>query len=144
MAQDACEDPRMGGCNEPRLAPVVLLVEDEILIRLDTAERLRARGIAVIEAADAAEALAILESGVKVDIVFTDIRMPGTMDGLGLGGAVRTRHPDIKVIFCSGDNLALSGLVAEGGAIHLADFFPKPYRIEEVEMRIRQLLEAPQ
>jgi CheY-like chemotaxis protein len=143
MAQDACEDPRMGGCSEPRLAPVVLLVEDEILIRLDTAERLRARGIAVIEAADAAEALAILESGVKVDIVFTDIRMPGTMDGFGLAGAVRTRRPDIKVIFCSGDELALRGL-ADGGAIHLADFFRKPYRIEEVEMRIRQLLEAPQ
>lgn len=144
MPADACEDPHMGGCNEPRVSPAVLLVEDEILIRLETAERLRACGITVIEAADAAEALAILESGVKVDIVFTDIRMPGTMDGLSLAGAVQARHPHVKVMFCSGDELALRRLVAEGGLINIADFFGKPYRIEEVEMRIRQLLEPPE
>jgi CheY-like chemotaxis protein len=119
-------------------------VEDEVLIRFDTADQLRALGMAVTEAADAEEALRILESGVRVDLVFTDVRMPGTMDGLGLARAVRARYPGLKVILCSGDDNSIGQCLAEENAMDLTDFLRKPYRIDEVERRIRQLLETPQ
>ena len=62
----------------------VLVVEDEILVRLTMADCLRAAGYVVVEAANATEALAVLTSGEPVDVIFTDVRMPGAMDGLML------------------------------------------------------------
>jgi CheY-like chemotaxis protein len=111
----------------------VLFVEDDVLVRLTAAEYLRAAGYRVIEAANAAEAIEIFASGEPVDGVFTDVQMPGAMDGLMLARWVRKHHPDIEVLVTSGkvDSASLAGLVAHDA------FFPKPYRLETVAARIR-------
>jgi len=117
--------------------PVVLVVEDDVLVRFMIADYLRDARYAVIEAADATKALEVFASGVTVDVVFTDVQMPGAMDGLMLMRWVHERHPDIQVLVASGkgDAAVSSGLIA-GGA-----FFSKPYRLEAVAARIHSLLE---
>jgi CheY-like chemotaxis protein len=81
--------------------PTVLVVEDEILIRYEMGEGLRDEGFDVIEASGADEALLVMASGPQVDIVLTDIRMPGSIDGLGLAAAVKDLHPCLPVVVLS-------------------------------------------
>jgi CheY-like chemotaxis protein len=114
--------------------PVVLVVEDEVLIRSAVAEYLRMSGNSVVEATNAAEAIALFAARVVVDVVFSDIQMPGPMDGLGLARWVRQHHPDIHVMLTSGNADANR---AAGAA---KAFFPKPYRSAEVAARIRSVL----
>lgn len=97
----------------------VLVVEDEVLIRSFVADELRAEGFQVIEASTAEEAWAFLESGGKIDLIFSDVHMPGSMNGLDLLRRVKTRHPDIRLILTSGNLGSLD--VSE------MSFLPKPY-----------------
>jgi CheY-like chemotaxis protein len=116
---------------------VVLVVEDETLVRNTTAEYLRLSGYVVIEAANAAEAVAVFVSGEPVDIVFSDVHLPGGMDGLKLATWIRRHHCNIPVMLTSGhaDAPRLAELVGE------ESFASKPYRQKEVVSRIRSLLE---
>jgi len=117
--------------------PLVLLVEDELFIREDAAAIIRSAGFDVMEAANADEAIKILESNLNVAIVFTDVQMPGSMDGLKLAAAVRGRWPPIKIV-------ATSGLV-DIQAHHLPDggkFLPKPYRPTDVVDILREVMAA--
>ena len=82
--------------------PVVLIVEDDFLLRIDAAEMIKAAGFEVIEAANADQAIKVLEARYDITVVFTDIQMPGSMDGLKLAQAVRGRWPPIKIIATSG------------------------------------------
>jgi CheY-like chemotaxis protein len=113
---------------------VVLVVEDEILVRLTIADYLRDAGYAVVEAANAMEAVAVFATGDPADIVFTDVQMPGAMDGLMLARWVHEHHPGIQVLVTSGDAARSAGLPDEA-------FFSKPYPLEEVASRIHSLLE---
>eukprot|EP01035_Chromulina_nebulosa_P042709 gene42709-57821_t len=79
----------------------VLVVEDEILVRMDIAMSLEAEGFVVLEAANADEAIDILNSRSDIRLMFTDIDMPGSMDGLKLAMAVRDRWPPVKIIVTS-------------------------------------------
>jgi CheY-like chemotaxis protein len=80
----------------------VLLVEDEPLVRMLLAEELRAAGLTVVEAASARDALSFL--GVdSVDVVVTDIQMPGGMDGLELAEEIRQKHPAVPIVLTSGN-----------------------------------------
>jgi two-component system, response regulator PdtaR len=81
---------------------VILIVEDELLIRLNAVEMIEGAGFEVVEAASADEAIAILEGRLDITVVFTDIQMPGRMDGLKLAAAVRDRWPPIKIVATSG------------------------------------------
>jgi len=81
----------------------VLIVDDEVLVRAMVADPLRDDGFRVVEAINADEALAILRSATRVDLVLTDMRMPGTMDGAGLVRLIRTEFPSIKVILMSSE-----------------------------------------
>lgn len=113
----------------------VLLVEDDVLLRLWIADELRGEGFSVVEASHADEAMVILSSSVDIDLVMTDVRMPGSMDGLKLAGIVRTRWPDLKLIVASGE--------AAGPAMQVADaFLQKPFDAANVIARIRKLLGA--
>jgi len=116
---------------------VILIVEDDILCRVSAAEHLRSVGYEVAEAADAGEAITILDSGENVDAVFTDVQMPGAMDGLMLAHWVYVHHPGTEVLVTSGkgDAAVSSGLVA-GDA-----FFSKPYSVAEVASHIRSVLQ---
>lgn len=87
---------------QPGLTGAILVVEDEILIRLDTADYLRAQGFAVVEASNADEAVEILRSGVAISLVFTDVRMPGSLDGLDLARHIGSNYPGIHVMITSG------------------------------------------
>ena len=117
--------------------PAVLVVEDEILIRFMVTDYLRSAGYIVVEAANAAEALEVLTSGERVDIMFTDVQMPGTMDGLMLVRWVYENRPGVKVLVTSGkgDGAALSSGLIAGEA-----FFSKPYSLDVVASRIRSLV----
>jgi DNA-binding NtrC family response regulator len=81
----------------------VLVVEDEMLIRMDLADSLQRRGFAVFEAGSAVEAIQILEREPTIRVVFTDIQMPGDMDGVALSHYVRQRWPPTIIVVSSGN-----------------------------------------
>ena len=114
---------------------MVLIVEDEVLLRLDAVEMVKAAGYEVVEAANADQAIEILEARRDITLVFTDIQMPGSMDGLKLARAVRGRWPPIKIVATSGHlNIAETEL-PEGGR-----FLPKPYSPTQVTGLLRELI----
>jgi CheY-like chemotaxis protein len=113
--------------------PVVLVVEDEFLLRMDAADMIAAAGFEVVEAADADAAIEILEARNDIAVIFTDIQMPGSMDGLKLARAVRGRWPPIKIIATSGVHVG-EGDLPEGGR-----FVPKPYSSAQIAVVLRQL-----
>jgi CheY-like chemotaxis protein len=117
--------------------PVVMVVDDDILLRSAVAEYLRESGYAVVEAANADEAIAVLASGDPVDVVFSDIRMPGTVDGLGLARWIYQHSPGPQVMLTSGDR----GESQFAEFIATGFFLSKPYRLAEAANRIRTLLE---
>jgi CheY-like chemotaxis protein len=117
--------------------PVILVVEDEFLLRMDAAEMVAAAGFAVVEAANADEAIEILETRSDIAVVFTDIQMPGTMDGLRLARAVRGRWPPIKIVATSGHLTVAETDLPEGGR-----FLPKPYSAVDVSCVLREVIAA--
>lgn len=124
-------------CTACRSRIVVLIVEDEVLIRLLLADALRQADCEVIEAANAEEALAVLHASPDPDVLITDVRMPGSVDGFELAAFVRRTKPALKVIITSGH-------AGPNGAIGLADaFLPKPYDLATIVGRIRMLTETP-
>ena len=104
------------------VAAIVLIVEDELLVREDAAQMLEAAGYTTLQARDAEEAIAILEQRDDIRVVFTDVQMPGSMDGLRLAEVVRNRWPPVELIVTSGQPAPkLDRLPAR------AKFLPKPY-----------------
>ena len=101
--------------------PRVLVVEDEFLIRLHVAEHLRDSGFTVFEACSGDEALVMLKAGAILDLVYTDVRMPGQTDGMDLLGYVRMTQPDVPVVVTSGHLQAARAYAAGAGG-----FVPKP------------------
>src|SRR3954469_17629253 len=101
---------------------LVLIVEDEYLIRTYAEEVIRDAGLEVVEASNADEAITILESRPDIRVVFTEVQMPGSMDGLKLAQAVRDRWPPVHIIATSGHYAFKEGDLPTG-----AVFFPKPY-----------------
>lgn len=114
--------------------PVVLIVEDEFLIRMDAIDMVKAAGFDVLEANNADEAIAILEDRLDVTVVFTDIQMPGSMDGLKLAAAIRGRWPPIKIVATSGMTDVTKEDLPSGSR-----FIPKPYSPREIGEALREL-----
>lgn len=108
-------------------APVLLVVEDEWLIRMSVVEAFRAAGWRVLEAESGAEALAMLRGTGRIDLVLTDMRMPGPMDGLGVLAVSQEARPGVPVVMVSG-HLDPEVALAAGAAAVLA----KPYRLDEM------------
>ena len=81
--------------------PVILLVEDDVLVRFTTAEIFRDAGFDVLEAVDASEALALLTTGHPLNLVITDIRMPGHMDGVQLASVIKNARPNLPIALFS-------------------------------------------
>lgn len=112
----------------------VLVVEDEVLIRLMIADALRSAGFAVIEASNGDEAMRVLQSALPVQLLLTDIRMASKLDGLALAHAARAVRPGLKLIVASSH---VSGDEVAG----LADaFFSKPYVVNMIINRVKSLL----
>lgn len=126
----------MSSTEPPR---VILVVEDDALIRMLTVETVTDAGFDVIEAANADEAVAILSARSDVVLVVTDVDMPGSMDGIKLAHAVRNRWPPIKLIVVSGK----AQLHAQDLPEH-TQFFGKPYSIQQMASALTLLLGASQ
>ena len=113
----------------------ILVVEDETFIRMDVVEMLDAAGFDILEAANADEAIQMLERHSDIRLVFTDIDMPGSMNGLKLAAAVRDRWPPVRIIATSGHFKVQAGdLPAD------ARFIAKPYQAAQIISAVRELV----
>ncbi len=113
----------------------VLVVEDEALIRFTIADDLRDAGFEVFEAESADDAIRILDRDHGIRLLFTDIDMPGSMDGLRLSALVRDRWPPVRIIVTSGKQVPSPTLMPEG-----SQFMPKPYTTAGVLDAVRTML----
>jgi len=111
----------------------VLVVDDDAAIRLVLADTLRDAGFCVIEARSGTDAVSYLRSGGRVDLIFSDIQMPGSIDGLQLARHVRAAYPAIPVILTSGKYKAEY-------LDSTKNFVPKPYALDHVLALITQIL----
>lgn len=114
---------------------VVLVVEDELLVRMNAVDMIEETGFEVIEAANADEAILILEARDDITVVFTDIDMPGSMNGLKLAEAVRGRWPPIKIIATSGYYVVPDAELPTGSC-----FLPKPYTFLQVGKLLKEII----
>ena len=116
---------------------VVLVVEDHPLIRLAGLEIVASAGFEGIGAANADEAIQILEARTDIHLVFTDIEMPGTMDGLKLAHYIRDRWPPIQLMVASGRAIVEESQLPAG-----TRFFSKPYSDHTIIDEMTRLLDA--
>lgn len=123
-------EPSTATANQPR----VLVVEDEVLVRLVAMTHLADQGFSVVEAASAAEAMSVLQGDSLVMLVFSDIQMPGEMDGVDLVRWIARERPELKVLLTSGRSVP--------AAAQAWPFVAKPYRVENVERRLRVMADA--
>jgi CheY-like chemotaxis protein len=112
-----------------------LVVEDDIFIRTDMAELLTAEGYRVLQAANADEAVRVLENCPQVAMVFTDVHMPGSMDGLRLAQYVADRWPPIRLLVTSAETVAAENTLPAG-----ARFCPKPCPPRSLTSTVAELL----
>jgi CheY-like chemotaxis protein len=117
--------------------PIVLVVEDDTLLRMHAAEMIEEAGFEVIEAKNADEAITVLEARLDITIVFTDIDMPGSMNGLKLAHAVANRWPPIRIVATSGHFQVRDGDLPAGGL-----FIAKPYRSQHILATLHGLVNA--
>lgn len=115
--------------------PVVLVVEDESLIRLSAVQFVEEAGFDALEAGNADEAIALLESRTDIKLVFSDVHMPGRMDGLKLVAYIRDRWPPVLLIVASG-----FAVVAESDLPVGTSFFRKPYLEGAIVAEMKRLL----
>jgi DNA-binding NtrC family response regulator len=115
----------------------VLVVEDEPMIRMVAADALTDRGIMAWEAGDADEALEVLGQHPRIGVVFTDVNMPGEMNGLGLAHEVTAIRPDVKVIVTSG-----AVTIADKDLPDSGTFLPKPYPTDRLVNMVSEKLDG--
>jgi CheY-like chemotaxis protein len=126
-------NPSFAAVSNPKAT--VLVVEDDVLQRMFLADEMRRAGYNVLEAASAHEAIAILGAGARVDLMITDIDMPGAMDGLALASFVRNEHSTILVVIASGHSAHLR---QQSTPVHA--IFTKPYDFSAMAAAVRRLI----
>lgn len=109
----------------------VLLVEDEVTVRIIGSDALADAGYDVLEAESADEAIRLMEVAGEVHVLFTDIRMPGSMDGLQLAALVHQRWPQVKILVTSGDTWPPRNRIPDHGR-----FLAKPYRLDALRHEV--------
>ena len=118
---------------------VILLVEDEVLVRMVAADVLSDAGFTVLESTNAEEALRLLETRSDVQVLFTDVNMPGALDGLGLAQIVHERAPTIGILIGSGRIRPCPGELPPG-----VRFIPKPYAPSALTDAVRAVAQGQQ
>lgn len=116
---------------------IVLVVEDNPIILMGAVELVSSAGHEALHACDADGAIRILESRDDIDLVFTDVQMPGTMDGLKLSHYIRERWPPVKILLASGNAILEENSLPEGSR-----FLPKPYDPHSIADAMARLLEG--
>jgi PAS domain S-box-containing protein len=121
---------------------VILLVEDDENVRATTADMLTDLGYRVLQACDVDDAVAIIESGASIDLLFTDVVMPGALGSLELAQQAQRRWPGLPVLFTSGytDKAIVNRACLDGGV----ELLPKPYTQDELARKLRKVLSAKQ
>ncbi len=119
----------------PVSTPIVLVVEDEMVLRMRAVDIVEDAGFVPIEAVSADEAIQILESRDDISLLFTDIQMPGSMDGLKLAHAAHTRWPHIKIILVSGQ-IAVTDVDKPSDS----KFFPKPLETKRMILELQEMI----
>jgi len=117
---------------------VILVVEDDSMVREHVVAQLNSMGYRIFEAATGSEAVKILKQGVEIDLLFTDVVMPGGMSGPAVAEAVRAMKPEIKVLFTSG--YTENALMHDGSLDKGVQLLNKPYRSEQPALKVRQVL----
>jgi CheY-like chemotaxis protein len=117
-----------------QIAPVILIVEDEALVRLSTVGILEDAGFRMIEAVNSDQALELLEMDSDVQLLFTDVNMPGTIDGLSLARQVHDRWPHIGIMIASAKSKPQPSELPAGSRFH-----QKPYSPDRVVKHAREL-----
>lgn len=115
----------------------VLVVEDDALVRMYGVDIFEEAGFNVLEAGNADDALMILSDGTEVHLVFSDVDMPGSMDGVGLARIVHERWPLIRLLLTSGHHRPLDGDLPES-----SKFVRKPWTSESLLCQVRNLVQA--
>ena len=123
--------PETNSSAPPKSSTNVLVVEDEMVLRLRAVDIVEDAGFTAVEAVNADEALAILEERSDIALLFSDIQMPGSMNGLGLAHWITETLPDVKVLLTSGQVLP--------AAAREWTLLAKPYDMAEVERRLRDM-----
>ena len=120
------------------LRTAFLVVDDEVLLRMNLADMINDAGYPTYEAGNADEALELIERHPEIGVLFTDVNMPGSMDGLTLAQTVRERWPNVRIIITSGR------LVAPPNKLPLeAIFIGKPYRMHELDRVFERIAAEP-
>nr|WP_245931058.1 PAS domain-containing protein [Methylobacterium radiodurans] len=133
--------PDLASAPRAEQGETVLIVDDEPSIRMLVTEVLEDLGYTAIEAADAASGLKVLQSDVRIDLLVTDVGLPGGMNGRQMADAARVGRPDLKVLFITGyaENAAVGNGHLEPGMAVLT----KPFVMEALASRIKELIAAP-
>jgi len=122
------------GETHPPSYPIVLVVEDDDSLRMLATDIVEETGLPVLAAADGEEAVRLLDRYPDIGILFTDINMPGEVDGITLARIARDRHPFMQLLFVSGYVTQDSAALPEGG-----HFFGKPYDVEQISSTLMKL-----
>ena len=132
--------PTLAGAARAEVGETVLVVDDEPSVRMLVTEVLEELGYAAIEAADSASGLKVLQSDVRIDLLITDVGLPGGMNGRQMTDAARQKRPKLKVLFITGyaENAAISNGHLEPG-MHL---LTKPFAMEKLASRIKAIITA--
>jgi two-component system, response regulator PdtaR len=124
-----------GSCFMSQAKPVILVVEDDELLRLHAAGLLEDHGFSVVEAENADAALKLLETRDDVRLLFTDIQMPGSCDGMDLARQVHARWPRILLVITSGQIKPAEAEIPDHGR-----FMGKPYRANELLVEVNDMM----
>jgi len=121
--------------SQPAQTRTVLVVDDDIFVRVAISENLRDAGFQVLEAASAHDAVGVMLADMPIHALVTDLQMPGAMDGFGLGLAARSASPDLKI-------LVMSSFLPESTGARLSPFafIEKPFRPQVLIDRLREML----
>jgi two-component system, response regulator PdtaR len=129
-------DASVAADEESAVPIIILVVEDWVGLRMPVAHYLRGSGYTVIESSNAQDALEVIASGIRIHLVFSDIQMPGDLNGIALAKHLEIQHPDLPVILTSGD-ATVKPAVPSGP---LRQFLRKPYELDALERRIAALV----
>ena len=125
---------------EGELGEIILVVEDDDQVRSLSGEVLRELGYHVLEAIDGPSALRILEQGVKIDLLFTDVVLPGGMTGADVAAAARKLRPGLRVLFTTG--YARNAIIHHGRLDEGVQLITKPFNLSDLAEKVRSVLDA--
>ena len=140
-AEEAAVDDRVEGatrCDASGEGEVVLVIDDDPTIRMLVAELLAESGYAVIEASDGPAGLKVLNSNARIDLLITDVGLPGGLNGRQVAEAARVSRPNLKVLFITG--YAENAVIGQGRLENGMFVMTKPFQMEHLAHRIREII----